>query len=224
MTESYGAVPPSEESVERSATLHRSVFYLTVVLVSLAVVGVMVGVSIFRVLEVTPTPAVQGGLPPPVAMEQGRCRMCTFKECMADHCPRIRTNCTSCDWDRLISYFLITVAAPTDLCVAGMSSLPQPGCSEDPHQWMDSPFCTDCCSSEFCWLDQSLPVGHPDEPHRCPACTHVECRIFAHVCPYPIYPFVCTSGGATNGCTGNPYEWPLTAACDACCDLTACWV
>jgi hypothetical protein len=125
MTESYGAVPPSEESVERSATPHRSVFYLTVVLVSLAVV-VVAGVSIFRVLEVTPPPAVQGGLPPPVTMEQGRCRMCTFKECMADHCPRIRTNCTSCylgSFDFLFSYFLIDCRRPNRL-VRGRNVVP----------------------------------------------------------------------------------------------------
>ena len=118
MTESYGAVPPSEESVERSATPHRSVFYLTVVLVSLAVV-VMAGVSIFRVLEVTPPPTVQGGLPPPVVMEQGRCRMCTFKECMADHCPRIRTNCTSCDLESFVFLFSHYCRRPNRLVCGG---------------------------------------------------------------------------------------------------------
>ena len=92
----YGTVGAQEEETTEPHLVsapHRAVYYLSVVLLSLAAI-VLIGFGIFHYLEVE-IPH-RGGMPPPVAMvdQMQRCRMCTFKECVADQCPRLSTNCT----------------------------------------------------------------------------------------------------------------------------------
>jgi hypothetical protein len=141
------------------------------------------------------SPSHNGSLLSNLASTPTSCPDCTFKECQRTLCPKVAP-------------YVCTTGAAHD------------GCGSLPAAWIGNSVCTTCCDSLSC--SSTLPGPHEDIK-LCAACTPSECSTFAKRCDSKS-PYVCTDGGATNGCTADKYHWPsaLNGICNKCCDISQC--
>jgi hypothetical protein len=126
--------------------------------------------------------------------------------------------CGPCDFSACVASQCDPIGSPF-ICTEGKAAR---GCAADSQAWTASALCETCCSVEEC--AETIAAGGEIEG-MCEPCGESDCEIFGGYqrCGNDA-PYVCTSGSACFGCSGDKYHWPAMemTMCSSCCDMTSC--